>query len=205
MFTGLVEAMGTVTAVTPRGGDVELTVDVGTLTLGDAAIGSSISVGGACLTITRITGSRFSADLSRETLARTTLGAVATGQRVNLERPLLAGQPLGGHYVTGHVDGVGRVVERASDARSIRLTIEMPVALARYVAAKGSVAVDGVSLTVNQVDGARFDVNLIPHTAQVTTLGDLKPGDELNIEVDIIARYIERLSQSFTDLHSHRD
>jgi riboflavin synthase len=193
MFTGIVEATGTVIAMTPKGGDVELTVDAGTLPLGDSAIGSSISVGGACLTITGITGSRLSADLSRETLARTTLGAVGPGQRVNLERPLLAGQPLGGHYVTGHVDGVGRVIERANEARSIRLTVELPAPLARYVAAKGSVAVDGVSLTVNEVEGARFGVNLIPHTALITTLGGLTPGAAVNIEVDIIARYLERL------------
>ena len=204
MFTGLVEAMGTVVAVTPKGGDVEVTIDAGALALGDTAIGASISVGGACLTITRIAGSRFSADLSRETLTHTTLGAIASGHRVNLERPLLAGQPLGGHYVTGHVDGIGRVTERAKEARSIRLTIELPAALARYVAAKGSVAIDGVSLTVNEVNGARFGVNLIPHTSLVTTLGALKPGDQVNIEVDIIARYLESLLGPFIDLHQKR-
>lgn len=193
MFTGLVEGMGTVVTLTPKGGDVELTVDVGALALGDVDVGASISVSGACLTVTQIAGTRFSADLSRETLARTTLGAAAPGGRVNLERPLRAGAPLGGHYVTGHVDGLGRVVERTSEARSLRLTVELPTELARYVAAKGSVTVDGVSLTVNEVDGAQFRVNLIPHTAQVTTLGALKPGDQVNIEVDIIARYLERL------------
>jgi riboflavin synthase len=204
MFTGLVEGMGTVSAVTPKGGDVELTIDTGGLGLGDTGVGASISVSGACLTVTRIAGTRFSADLSKETLARTTLGASAPGRRVNLERPLRAGQPLGGHYVTGHIDGVGRVIESEPDARSIRLTFEAPDELARYVVAKGSVTVDGVSLTVNHVSGARFGVYLIPHTALVTTLGALRPGDEVNIEVDILARYVESLLGSFIDLHQPR-
>jgi len=201
MFTGLVEGMGTVITVTPKGGDVELTVDSGGLGLGDTEVGASISVSGACLTVTRIVGTRFSADLSKETLARTTFGAAAPGRRVNLERPLRAGQPLGGHYVTGHIDAVGRVIEAERDARSIRLTLEAPEELARYVVAKGSVTVDGVSLTVNQVSGARFGVNLIPHTALVTTLAALKPVDEVNIEVDILARYLESLLGPFIDLH----
>jgi riboflavin synthase len=193
MFTGIVQAVGSVVALTPRGGDVELVVDTGTLGLGDAAIGDSIAVAGACLTATRIDGPRFAADVSNETLAKTTLGRLRTGSKVNLEKALKAGQALGGHYVTGHVDGVGRVVDVHDDGRSWRVTFELPPELARYVAPKGSVTIEGVSLTVNEVDGARFGVNLIPHTREVTTLGELAVGSPVNAEVDIIARYVERL------------
>jgi riboflavin synthase len=193
MFTGIVQGVGTVVAVTPRGGDVELVVDTGALGLGDAAIGDSIAVAGACLTATRLEGPRFAADVSNETLAKTTLGRLRAGSPVNLEKALKAGQALGGHYVTGHVDGVGRVVESHDDGRSWRVTFEVPEELARYVAPKGSVTIEGVSLTVNEVDGRRFGVNLIPHTREVTTLGRLQPGDPVNLEVDIIARYVERL------------
>jgi riboflavin synthase len=193
MFTGIVQAVGTVVALTPRGGDVELLVDTADLGLGDAALGDSISVGGACLTATRLDGTRFAADVSNETLAKTTLGRLAPGSRVNLEKALKAGVALGGHYVTGHVDGVGRVVATHDDGRSWRVTFEVPADLARYVAPKGSVTIEGVSLTVNEVEGARFGVNLIPHTRQVTTLGLLRDGDPVNVEIDIIARYVERL------------
>jgi riboflavin synthase len=193
MFTGIVQAVGTVVALTPRGGDVELLVDTAGLGLGDTAIGDSISVGGACLTVTRMEGARFAADVSNETLAKTTLGRLAPGSRVNLEKALKAGQALGGHYVTGHVDGVGRVVATHDDGRSWRVTFEVPAELARYVAPKGSVTIEGVSLTVNEVEGARFGVNLIPHTREVTTLGLLRDGDPVNVEIDIIARYVERL------------
>jgi riboflavin synthase len=193
MFTGIVQAVGTVVALTPRGGDVELVVDTGALGLGDAALGDSIAVGGACLTATRFEGTRFAADVSNETLAKTTLGRLREGSRVNLEKALRAGQALGGHYVTGHVDGVGRVIAAHDDGRSWRVTFEVPAELARYVAPKGSVTIEGVSLTVNEVDGARFGVNLIPHTREVTTLGLLQPGDPVNVEIDIIARYVERL------------
>lgn len=193
MFTGIVQAVGTVVALTPSGGDVELVVDTGELGLADAAVGDSIAVAGACLTATRLDGSRFAADVSNETLAKTTLGRLRTGSAVNLEKALKAGQALGGHYVTGHVDGVGRVVETHDDGRSWRVTFELAPELARYVAPKGSVTIEGVSLTVNEVDGVRFGVNLIPHTREVTTLGALTPGSPVNVEVDIIARYVERL------------
>lgn len=193
MFTGIVQAVGTVVELTPRGGDVELVVDTGELGLDGSAIGDSIAVAGACLTATRIEGRRFAADVSNETLAKTSLGRLRQGSPVNLEKALTAGQALGGHYVTGHVDGVGRVVEHHDDGRSWRVTFEVPPELARYVAPKGSVTVEGVSLTVNEVDGRRFGVNLIPHTREVTTLGRLSPGDPVNLEVDIIARYVERL------------
>ncbi len=193
MFTGIVEAVGTIAALTPRGGDVELLIDAGALPLADAQIGESISVAGACLTVTRRDGSRFAADVSNETLERTSLGARVVGSRVNLERALRAGAPLGGHYVTGHVDGLARVESLREDARSCRVVFELPAELARYVAPKGSVTIEGVSLTVNEVDGRRFGVNLIPHTRAVTTLGELAVGKTVNVEIDIIARYVARL------------
>lgn len=194
MFTGIVQSVGEVRAVTPRGGDVELLIGAPGLDLQSVAIGDSISCGGCCLTVTRIEGDAFAADASLETLHVTTLGQWAVGQRLNLEKALCAGQPLGGHYVTGHVDGIASVVDRVGDARSIRVQFEAPAALARYIARKGSVCIDGVSLTVNDVDGARFSVNLIPHTLEVTTLDEYRAGTRVNLEVDIIARYLERLN-----------
>ena len=193
MFTGIVEAVGSVGGVSKKGGDVELLIEAGTLDLGDAKVGDSICVAGACLTVTRLAGNRFAADVSTETLSLTTLGARAAGHRVNLERALRAGAALGGHYVTGHVDGLARVVDIREDARSQRLLIEVPAPLARYLAPKGSATIEGVSLTVNEVEGRRFGVNLIPHTRTVTTLGQVAVGDQVNLEVDIIARYLERL------------
>ena len=193
MFTGIVQGVGTVVARTPRAGDVELVIDAGALALGDVAVGDSIAVAGACLTATRVAGARFAADVSNETLARTTLGRLVPGGRVNLEKALRAGEALGGHYVTGHVDGLARLVSMHDDGRSLRLVFEVPVELARYVAPKGSATLTGVSLTVNEVEGRRFGVNLIPHTRAVTTLGALAVGDEVNLEIDVIARYVERL------------
>lgn len=193
MFTGIVQAIGTVESLTPAAGDVELAIDTGVLDLTRTVLGDSISVAGACLTVTRLTGHGFCADVSRETLAKTTLGTLAPGSPVNLEPALRVGDALGGHYVTGHVDGVGAVVSVESDARSWRVVVELPEALARFVAPKGSVTVEGVSLTVNEVDGRRFGVNLIPHTCEVTTLGGLRAGSPVNIEIDIIARYVDRL------------
>jgi riboflavin synthase len=193
MFTGIVQAVGEVRAITPRGGDVELLFVVGTLDLEGVAIGDSISVSGCCLTVTRLTSDSFAADASLETLQVTTLGRWRPGQRVNLEKALRAGDALGGHYVTGHVDGVATVVGTAADARSLRMEFEVPAPLARYVARKGSVCIDGVSLTVNDVAKNRFGVNLIPHTLEVTTLGACQSGTQANLEVDIIARYLERM------------
>ena len=193
MFTGIVQAVGEVRAVTPRGGDVEFVFAVGTLDLNGVAIGDSISVSGCCLTVTRLTGDSFAADASLETLQVTTLGRWQMGQRVNLEKALRAGDPLGGHYVTGHVDGIATVVGTAADARSLRMEFEVPAPLARYIARKGSVCIDGASLTVNDVAKNRFGVNLIPHTLEVTTLGGCQAGTQLNVEVDIIARYLERM------------
>jgi len=193
MFTGIVQAVGEVRAVTPRGGDVEFVFAVGTLDLNGVASGDSISVSGCCLTVTRLTGDSFAADASLETLQVTTLGRWQMGQRVNLEKALRAGDPLGGHYVTGHVDGIATVVGTAADARSLRMEFEVPAPLARYIARKGSVCIDGVSLTVNDVAKNRFGVNLIPHTLAVTTLGGCQAGTQVNVEVDIIARYLERM------------
>ena len=184
---------GTIAARIPRTGDVELLVDAGALSLADCAVGDSIAVSGACLTMTRVEGARFAADVSSETLARTTLGRLAVGSRVNLEKALRAGDALGGHFVTGHVDGIARVLAVRDDGRSRRVSLEVPPALARYVAAKGSVTLDGVSLTVNEAEGARFGVNLIPHTWELTTLGELTAGSVMNLEIDVIARYVERL------------
>ncbi|HKQ15363.1 MAG TPA: riboflavin synthase [Steroidobacteraceae bacterium] len=193
MFTGIVQAVGEVRAITPRGGDVELLFGVGALSLAGVAIGDSISVSGCCLTVTRLANDAFAADASLETLSVTTLGRWRPGQRVNLEKALRAGDPLGGHYVTGHVDGIATVVGTVSDARSLRMEFEVPAPLARYIARKGSVCIDGVSLTVNDVAQNRFGVNLIPHTLEVTTLGACPAGTQVNVEVDIIARYLERM------------
>ena len=193
MFTGIVETTGRLARIEPRGGDVRLVIDAGALGLDDVAIGDSIAVSGVCLTAIDIDGNAFAVDVSTETLSRTSLGALGVGARVNLEKAMRLSNRLGGHLVAGHVDGLARVVSIESDARSQRWTFELPPELARYAAPKGSIAIDGVSLTVNEVDGARFGVNLIPHTIDVTTLGDRKPGDAVNIEVDMIMRYVERL------------
>ena len=163
------------------------------LDLSDIALGDSIAVSGVCLTAVELTGDGFWADVSGETLSRTTLGALRPGDPVNLEKALTPTTRLGGHLVSGHVDGVGRVAERRPEARSVRFVIEAPCELARYIAEKGSIAVDGVSLTVNRVDGARFDLNIVPHTLAETTLDRFAPGRAVNLEVDVIARYLERL------------
>lgn len=201
MFTGIVQGVGTVRAIVPRGGDVTMVFDTGDVALDGVEPGGSIAVNGVCLTATTRERASFTADVSRETLALTTLGDWREGTRVNVEKALLAGQALGGHYVTGHVDGVAEVVSRHEDARSVRMTFRVPRELARYVARKGSVCIDGVSLTVNGVDDDRFDVNLVPHTLEVTTLGGLEAGSRVNVEVDIIARYVERMSGATAAAH----
>jgi riboflavin synthase len=200
MFTGIVVATGRVASLAQKGGDLELGIDAAALDLDRIAAGDSVSVQGACLTVTRKEGACFYADVSRETMARTTLGSLSPGSRVNLEPSLRAGDALGGHLVSGHVDAVGRLRALVQDARSWRLEFELPAALMRFVAPKGSICVNGVSLTVNKVDGRCFDVNIIPHTIKVTTLGDLEIGDDVNIEIDVIARYIDRLLLASRDL-----
>jgi riboflavin synthase len=195
MFTGIVLAVGRITFITDRGGDLELGLDAAELDASRLGLGDSVCVHGVCLTVTRKAGACFFADVSRETMAKTSLGTLNVGSAVNLEPSLRAGDALGGHMVSGHVDGVGRLVHAEEDARSTRLQFELPAPLMKFVAPKGSICIDGVSLTVNNVEELRFDVNIIPHTLKVTTLSTLKLGDAVNIEIDVIARYVERLMQ----------
>jgi len=193
VFTGIVQDMGRIVALEPRAGDVRLRVAVERLPLDAVRSGDSIAVSGVCLTVVEHDAGGFAADVSNETLSLTTLGDLAPGSSVNLEPALRAGDPLGGHLVSGHVDGVGRVVSLAQDARSWRIRFETPPDIARYVARKGSIAIDGVSLTVNEVEGREFGINIIPHTWQVTTIGGYAPGRRVNLDIDQIARYVERL------------
>jgi riboflavin synthase len=196
MFTGIILAKGRITSLLERDGDLELGVDAAGLDVARIAIGDSICVQGVCLTVTRKQDACFYADVSRETMAKTTLGRLKVGSNVNLEPSLRAGDPLGGHLVSGHVDAAGSLKRIDQDARSWRLEFELPPSLMRFVAAKGSICLNGVSLTVNKVEGARFDVNIIPHTHAVTTLGELRVGDEVNVEIDVVARYLDRLMPS---------
>jgi riboflavin synthase len=193
MFTGIIVATGRLASILEKGGGLELGIDAAALDVERIAVGDSVSVQGVCLTATRLEGTLFYADVSRETMAKTTLGTRKAGARMNLEPSLRAGDPLGGHLVSGHVDAVGTLTAAVQDARSWRLQFELPAPLLRYVAPKGSICIDGVSLTVNEVSGRHFDVNIIPHTHEVTTLGELRLGDGVNIEIDVIARYLERL------------
>jgi riboflavin synthase len=195
MFTGIVSAKGRVSSVDRQDGQARFTIVSTTLDMTGVQLGDSIAVNGVCLTVIEFSADSFSADLSRETLDTTTLGNCQLDASVNLERALALGDSLGGHMVTGHVDGVGTVRSVNPDAASVCLTIEAPEALARYIAKKGSVCIDGVSLTVNGVDGAIFELMIVPHT-QVSTIIDIyEPGTHVNIEVDMIARYLERLMQ----------
>ena len=193
MFTGIIQAVGEIAALEPKGGDVRLRVRTGQLDLSDVQRGDSIAVSGVCLTAVELPGDGFWADVSAETLAHTVIGEMKVGARVNLEKALLPTTRLGGHLVSGHVDGVGEVIERKTDARSERFRIRAPKELARYIAHKGSICVDGVRLTVNAVEGAVFDLNIVPHTLAETTVDDYRPGRKVNLEVDLIARYLERL------------
>lgn len=193
MFTGIITAVGTVVALQPGPGGARLHIATGVLDLSDVRLGDSIAVSGVCLTATALPGDGFWADVSRETLDCTTLGDCRPGATVNLEKALTLTSRLGGHLVSGHVDGIGLVTEWRPDGDSWRLRIQAPEPLARYIAAKGSICVDGVSLTVNQVVGAAFALNIIPHTLQATTLYGYHTGRRVNLEVDLIARYLERL------------
>jgi riboflavin synthase len=193
VFTGIVQDVGTVRARENRGGDAHMVIAFDRLKSTDFRIGDSICVQGCCLTAVELLDDAFSADVSRETLSLTTLGDLAVGSPVNLEPSLRAGDSLGGHLVSGHVDGLAEIVSISGDARSSRIKIAVPQPLARYIARKGSVAVDGVSLTVNEVEGNTFGVNIIPHTQTVTTLGRLRAGSRVNLEIDQVARYVERL------------
>lgn len=193
MFTGIVRAKGTISAIERRGGDVRLSVHSGGLPFPSYAAGESIAVNGVCLTCATLRDDGFDADVSGETLAVTALGSLGVGSEVNLEPALALGERLGGHLVSGHVDCVGRIVSRLPDARSLRLRIEIPPEYMRYIARKGSVTVDGVSLTINEVSGNGFEVNIIPHTTDATIIGDYAADTQVNIEVDLLARYVERL------------
>lgn len=193
MFTGIIEAVGRIAAIDNKGADRRLSITTGKLDLTEVKLGDSIAVNGVCLTAVQLPGDGFVADVSGETLARTTLANLKAGAVVNLERALTPTTRLGGHLVSGHVDGVGEVVSVVAEGRSLRISIAAPAPLARYIAEKGSICVDGVSLTVNAVQGARFELTIVPHTAQETTIADYRAGTRVNLEVDIIARYLERL------------
>lgn len=195
MFTGLIEGVGSLAAREARGGDARLRIAAGTLPFADVVLGESISVNGVCLTVVAFGQASFDIDASNETLSLTTLGALPVGAAVNLERAMRPTDRLGGHLVSGHVDGVGRVLRIEPDARAQRWAFSAPAPLLKYIAQKGSICVDGVSLTVNAVDGEGFEVALIPHTVSHTAFSQTRVGDAVNLEVDLVARYVERLLQ----------
>ena len=193
MFTGIISAIGDIASLEERGGDVRLTIRSGNLNLTDVQLGDSIACNGACLTAVELTGEGFVADVSVETLNLTTIGNWQTGSRINMEKAMQATDRFGGHIVSGHVDGIGEVVSLEEDARSWRFRLRAPREIAKYIAHKGSITVDGTSLTVNIVEGAEFELNIVPHTMQHTVMGDYKVGTKVNLEVDLVARYLERL------------
>jgi riboflavin synthase len=193
MFTGIIESIGTIRALSPKGGDVRVHVQTGKLDLGDVKLGDSIAVNGVCLTVVELPGDGFWADVSRETLACSAFIDLKIGSRVNLEKALTPTTRLGGHLVSGHVDGVGEIVKREDNARAIQFTVRAPRELAKYIALKGSITVDGTSLTVNAVNGAEFELTIVPHTLVETIMADYQSGRRVNLEVDLLARYLERL------------
>jgi len=193
MFTGIIESIGSIRSITPKGGDVRVYVETAKLDLSDVKLGDSIAVNGVCLTAVELPGDGFWADVSRETLDCTAFSDLKTGSRVNLEKALTPSSRLGGHLVSGHVDGVGEIVSRADNARAIQFRVRAPKELAKYIAHKGSITVDGTSLTVNDVDGAEFELTIVPHTLAETIMADYRPGRRINLEVDLLARYLERL------------
>lgn len=195
MFTGIIQAVGEIAAMEPKGGDLRLRVRTGKLDLGGVQLGDSIATSGVCLTVTELPGDGYWADVSLESLGLTTLGDRKPGDRVNLEKSLTPTSSLGGHIVSGHVDGVGTIRSISRDGRSWRYVVAAPAPLARYIAHKGSITIDGTSLTVNAVAGAEFDLNIIPQTFDETVFSDYREGTRVNLEVDVIARYLERLLQ----------
>lgn len=197
MFTGIITAQGEVTAITPigQGQDMRLTIGVPAGWLDGAVLGASIACSGCCLTAIELAPTSFTVEASAETLAKTTLGGWQPGRRINLERPLKMGDELGGHVVSGHVDGLGEVLSATPENGSTRWRFRVPAPLAPYIAPKGSIAIDGVSLTVNEVEGLEFGVNIIPHTSEVTGFSALRPGHSVNIEIDMLARYVARLRE----------
>jgi riboflavin synthase len=193
MFTGIIQALGRISEIAPGAVDTRLRIETGGLELGDVRLGDSITVNGVCLTAVELDGNGFAAEVSRETLGCTTLGSLCAGSPVNLEKSLTLATPLGGHLVSGHVDGLGTIAERVEEGRSLRFAVEYPKALGKYISRKGSIGVDGVSLTVNAVNDKTFQVQIIPHTLEKTIAHTYWPGTRVNLEVDIIARYLERL------------
>lgn len=199
MFTGIIESVGKIQRMEPVAGDMRLVIDVNSLDMTDVKLGDSIAVNGVCLTAVEFTSSSFVADVSNESISLTTLKNLKAGSPVNLEKALLPTTRLGGHLVSGHVDGVGKVVNISDDARSIKYTIQVPAELKRYIAVKGSICIDGTSLTVNTVNDDRFDINIVPHTQERTIIQSYKAGSEVNLEVDLVARYLESLLLHTTD------
>jgi len=194
MFTGIIGAIGKITALEDRQGDKRLSIDTGSLGLDDVQLGDSIACNGVCLTAVELTATGFIADVSVETLGLTTIGDWQVGSRINLEKAMQASDRFGGHIVSGHIDGMGEVVDLHEDARSWRFRLRAPLELSRYIARKGSIAVDGTSLTVNAVEGSEFELNIVPHTLLHTIMSDYQQGTQVNLEVDMIARYLERLT-----------
>jgi riboflavin synthase len=203
MFTGIILAIGKIAAIERRAGDCRLKIDTGKLSLTDVALGDSIAVNGVCLTAVELGEHYFCADVSNETLSRTLLKIATVGTPVNLELALTPSTRMGGHIVSGHVDGIGKVIEKKADGRSYRFKFKAPDNLAKYIAEKGSMCINGISLTVNEVNGAVFSVNIVPHTLQETTLGDAVAGTQVNLEVDLLARYMERLMQGEAAAKDH--
>ena len=199
MFTGIIAALGKVTTLQPKGGDLSLLIDAGKLDCNDVKLGDSIAINGVCLTVVSMQGKQLAFDVSQETIARSSLAGLTTGSQVNLEKALAVGDRLGGHFVSGHVDGLGQVSNIKEVARSWQMAIAVPAELQRYIAEKGSICIDGASLTVNKVTPSGFEVNIIPHTLQETIIKDYQVGSKVNLEVDLIARYLERL---LPDQHS---
>lgn len=193
MFTGIIESIGYIESIEEKGGDARFWIHTGKMDMSDVQLGDSIAMNGVCLTAIELREQAYCADVSGETLSLTSLQQLQAGSAVNLEKALTPNTRLGGHMVSGHVDGLGQVIERYDDGRSVRFIIEAPAALAKYIAVKGSITVDGTSLTVNKINGNQFELNIVPHTLQETIMDSYQPGSFVNLEVDIIARYLERL------------
>lgn len=199
MFTGIIEAVGAVKRIEPMGGDLRFVIDGGSLDMSDVQLGDSIAVNGVCLTVIEFEPTSFSADVSNETISLTSLKGLKAGSAVNLEKAMLPTTRMGGHLVSGHVDGLGTVVSKTGDARSIRLEIEVPSELKKYIAVKGSICIDGTSLTVNSVDNCVIGLNIVPHTQECTVIQHYAKGTKVNLEVDLVARYLETLLLNMDD------
>ena len=193
MFTGIIESVGQIESIEDKGGDARFWINTAKMDMSDVKLGDSIAMNGVCLTAIELRDDAYCADVSGETLSLTSLKQLKEGSAVNLEKALTPQTRLGGHMVSGHVDGLGKVIERYDDGRSVRFVIESPKSLAKYIAVKGSITIDGISLTVNKLDGCQFELNIVPHTIQETIMGSYQPGTEVNLEVDLVARYLERL------------